>query len=137
VPPEAHRFKPGQSGNPGGRPKDKPVTDALRRLIVRRVPNDAEHRTYAEVLAQALVHAALKGKTEAAREVLDRVEGRLPHSVAAIVDSAQESLAEEPVLSRAKEILERARKRVSAADQKEEEATERIRDLPEPENTEE
>jgi hypothetical protein len=29
---EATRFKPGKSGNPGGRPKKKPLTEALEKI---------------------------------------------------------------------------------------------------------
>lgn len=135
MPPEEYRFKPGQSGNPGGRPKEKPVTDELRRLMDREVPNDREGRTYAEVLAQAILHAALKGKVDAARELLDRIEGRVPHSVAAVVETPRENLTREQVEERLREILHRARERKRLADEEERQAAERaLRGLPEPEN---
>jgi hypothetical protein len=75
---EAAQWKPGQSGNPGGRPKKKPVTDALRVALDTIVPGDKEGRTYAEVIAFALVHEALAGKNKvsAASEIADRVEGK-------------------------------------------------------------
>jgi len=45
-------FKPGQSGNPGGRPKN-PLTDALRHRLAEIVPGDPKKRTWAAVAAQA------------------------------------------------------------------------------------
>ena len=64
----------GISGNPSGRPR-KPISDAYADLAERNVPNDRKRRTYAELLAQAQFHAAIKGKTEAAKEIANRIEG--------------------------------------------------------------
>lgn len=36
-PPQHSRFKPGRSGNPGGRPKTKPLSDELRKLGRKRL----------------------------------------------------------------------------------------------------
>jgi hypothetical protein len=72
---EAHRFKPGQSGNPGGRPKTGALTRAFRDILERRVP-DKSGRTYAEAIAERLVDIALKGYMPAVRELGDRAEGR-------------------------------------------------------------
>lgn len=61
-PPIEHRFKPGQSGNPGGRPKKTP---SLREVGLRlmdepvRVPGQNEALTRGEVLMRtAFSHAA-------------------------------------------------------------------------------
>ena len=64
-------FKPGQSGNPGGRPKGQSVTAHLRKLL------DQEHngKTVGEILAEQLIKEAMRGKYPFAREVLDRTEG--------------------------------------------------------------
>ena len=43
-------FRPGQSGNPAGRPKFALVSDALRRDLAEASPADPE-RTWAEVIA--------------------------------------------------------------------------------------
>jgi uncharacterized protein DUF5681 len=67
VPPVEHRWPPGVSGNPGGRPKWKPVTDAYRRALEDPVSVDK--------LAAALVGRWLKGDVFAAKEITDRVEG--------------------------------------------------------------
>ena len=81
---EAKKWKPGQSGNPGGRPKRKPLTEAYGRILKRRVPADVVrklglrgHPTYAEMIAMSLAKEAIKGKVQAASELADRVEGRI------------------------------------------------------------
>ena len=72
-------FPKGRSGNPGGRPKT-PVTDAYRRLAKKRYPNDPENRTYAQLVAEGQFKAAINGKTESAKEIADRLEGKVPQA---------------------------------------------------------
>ena len=81
-------WKPGQSGNPGGRPKRKVLTDAYTALLDQNIPPDlarklqiSESSTYAEVIAMALVREAVKGKVNAAAELADRAEGRVMERV--------------------------------------------------------
>ena len=57
---EDRKFRPGQSGNPGGRPKAI-MTDAYMRALSRQIPNDAEGRIYADLLAEKVISAASKG----------------------------------------------------------------------------
>jgi hypothetical protein len=73
---EATRFKPGESGNPGGRPRIAKLSEACRAKLGALVPDDAEGRTYAEAIAEKLVQLALKGDIRAAQELADRAEGR-------------------------------------------------------------
>lgn len=54
-------WKPGESGNPGGRPKTKPLTEELARLLEQKAPN-GKGETWAVVVAQALL---LKARTQA------------------------------------------------------------------------
>src|SRR5215475_8452426 len=70
------RFRPGQSGNPGGRPRIRALTEACRSKLASAVPGDAEGRTYAEAIADKLAGLALKGDIRAAQELADRAEGR-------------------------------------------------------------
>ncbi len=81
-------WKPGQSGNPGGRPKRKPLTDAYAALLDKPIPPDMarqlkldESTTYAQVIAMSLVREAVKGKVQAAAEVADRVEGKITQPI--------------------------------------------------------
>jgi Family of unknown function (DUF5681) len=78
---EATRWKPGQSGNPGGRPKTAPLSRACRELLTQPVPNDPEGRTYAGAIAQTLAEKALAGDIRAAQEIADRAEGRPRQSI--------------------------------------------------------
>ena len=66
----------GVSGNPGGRPRRQPLTEAYLKLATQRVPGDHRGRTYADLTAERQFKAALKGSTAAAREIGDRLEGK-------------------------------------------------------------
>src|SRR4051812_18914927 len=76
-PPEAHRFPPGRSGNPGGRPPGRSLTALLREILDsgtfggKALP---QGKTVADVLAEVFVREALKGKFPFAKEVLERVD---------------------------------------------------------------
>jgi hypothetical protein len=61
--------------NPKGR-SPKPITEAYAKLAHKKVPGDAKGRTYAELVAEGQYTAAGKGKTDAAREIADRLEGK-------------------------------------------------------------
>lgn len=75
----AWRWKPGQSGNPGGRPKRKPLTDQLLDEVLK-VSDDprAKGMTIVQLLNRALISQALKGNVGAQRELRDRIEGKVP-----------------------------------------------------------
>jgi hypothetical protein len=73
---EATRWKPGQSGNPGGRPKRTPLIDACREVLNQLVPGDAMGRTYAQAIAEKLAAKAVAGDIRAAQELADRAEGK-------------------------------------------------------------
>lgn len=66
-----HQFKPGQSGNPGGRPKGLSAAYKLRLDEVE--PKTG--KTYAELIAIAVTAEAMKGKIEAAKELRQATEG--------------------------------------------------------------
>ncbi len=66
-----HWFKPGESGNPGGKHKGPSFMTALYREL-QRIPKDQE-RTKTELLVLQIVNTALKGKSDQQKMVLDRV----------------------------------------------------------------
>jgi hypothetical protein len=62
-------FKPGQSGNPAGKPKGTALTDRLRKIVEQ---NEGE---VAEALIKAAVKAALKGDFRFWQEIMNRMDG--------------------------------------------------------------
>lgn len=72
-------WKPGQSGNPNGRPRRKPITDAYLQLLESIDPRDKKlKRTFAQRIAQAMVDQVVKnGSVAAAAEIADRIEGKV------------------------------------------------------------
>jgi len=78
-PPRRPGDGPINPANPGGRPKkDGPATRELRRLLVKKFPNDAQGRTYLKLMIEGLLKAAIKGNVFAQQLVFERLEGRLP-----------------------------------------------------------
>lgn len=76
---EERKWRPGQSGNPGGRPRKKPITDAYLQLLESIDPKDNKlKRTIAQRIAQAMADQVIKkGSVAAAVELADRVEGKV------------------------------------------------------------
>lgn len=70
------RFLPGVSGNPGGMPKRKIITDQIVSQLDKVNPADKEGRTNLQILVDALVEQANKGKLHAISLIADRVEGK-------------------------------------------------------------
>jgi len=73
------RWKKGASGNPGGRPRTRVLSEALRNRLAEAKPDDPEHRTWAEAIAANLIEIAASKSANAiaaANEVSDRAEGR-------------------------------------------------------------
>ena len=66
---QAFRFKPGQSGNPGGRPRTAKLSEACRAKLASPIPGDPESRSFADVIADKLALQALKGDIRAAQEI--------------------------------------------------------------------
>jgi Family of unknown function (DUF5681) len=89
------RWKPGQSGNPGGRPKRTPFADACREVgeltDFEEKPGDPGHLR----LAKALMRLALRGgigSVQAALALMDRAEGRPAQAVVQQSDSPSDAL---------------------------------------------
>lgn len=74
-------FKPGQSGNPKGRPKSVTLSEALRLELAKANPKGDGDETYAETIASVLVKNAATGNILAAKEIADRTEGKPKQAV--------------------------------------------------------
>jgi hypothetical protein len=70
---KATQIKPGEIRNPGGRPKNKPITSAYGRQV-----NNPEH---ADRLAKALFEKACAGDVNAAKELREGIEGKALQAV--------------------------------------------------------
>src|SRR5689334_15285951 len=78
-PPQHSRFKPGQSGNPSGRPKGSQNLKTLFHKIMKeevqlREGSDVSRVTKAEALMRGLVIGALKGDTRSTSVLLRLAE---------------------------------------------------------------
>lgn len=83
-PPVHSRFQPGQSGNPGGRAKGRTLTSILREVLESNTLGGKpipQGRTVADMLGDVIIKEALKGKFTFAKEVLDRMDGKVPDRV--------------------------------------------------------
>lgn len=103
-------WQKGQSGNRNGRPKSKPLTKALTRQLSKKVPPDmlakislqspqihmviGKKPTYADIVAWSWIQQAVKGNGAALRNMLDRIEGRIPKEMADVADDRLDELME-------------------------------------------
>src|SRR5688500_3701595 len=67
-----YQWKPGQSGNPGGRPKHESLTATLR----RKLQEEHHGKPLQAILVERLLQEALSVKYQFIRELFDRLEGR-------------------------------------------------------------
>ena len=72
------------SPNPGGRPRKKPLSERYEACLEEPLPEALcrkhklkEGATYGDAIALGQAKAALEGRTDAAREIANRVEGRV------------------------------------------------------------
>ncbi len=83
----------GVSGNPGGRPKKKVITEAMEQLATEQVPREVLRRlrlpglradakvTWAYVIARGIAISAAKGRAEACSVFADRLEGKVAQAI--------------------------------------------------------
>ena len=69
---EPHQWKPGQSGNPGGRPKTKQVRNALQKLV---------DELGLEPAVRAIYTKATEGDVSAFKEIADRLDGKVTQPI--------------------------------------------------------
>jgi hypothetical protein len=68
-----HQWKPGQSGNPKGRPKNKTLTELVRGVLERELNGKVPD----QLLAEVIVKHALSGKFPFVKELWDRLDGKV------------------------------------------------------------
>lgn len=85
---KATRFQPGQSGNLSGRPKKRAISDRYEIMAEKPLPKKERSdlglrkgATYGDAIAHAQFHSAIDGKTEAAREIREAIEGKATQRV--------------------------------------------------------
>jgi len=85
------KFKPGQSGNPSGRPVGSVSIMAAVRRQLRQNPEQLEE------LAKSLVENAKQGNAVALRQILDRLDGPVPtviDNLSTLTDDELRAIAE-------------------------------------------
>ena len=77
------KWQPGRSGNPSGRPHKRPITDRYVQILETLLPDKIRKAlglpkgaTHGDAIALAQAYQAIKGKTEAAREIREAIEGK-------------------------------------------------------------
>ena len=70
-----HRFKPGQSGNPGGRPKGSRSPSAL---IRHYFDEGLEGVDLGDALIKSMFKRAIDGSFRHCKEIVDRLDGKTP-----------------------------------------------------------
>lgn len=114
APGNPHGFKPGQSGNPAGRPKSVTLSEAIRLELAKADPGNPD-ATRAEKIAEVLVTAATAGDIQAAKEIADRTEGRPRQAVDVDMNlrdwralASRHGLKESDVIEHARRLIESA-----------------------------
>lgn len=75
-------WKPGQSGNPKGPPKGKPISLlGILRKALEKVVNEKTGETVADQVIQALLVKSRKGSAQHIHEVFDRIHGKPKETV--------------------------------------------------------
>ena len=95
---EATQFKPGKSGNEGGRPKKKPISEAYQLLARSPIPPRMCKKmglptgsTWGEALAVEQFRAAsMDRSTAAAKEIRECIEGKIHQHVDLTVNTEED-----------------------------------------------
>ena len=80
-------FRPGQSGNPKGRPKGMVASEYLRKRVTEPMPGDPEGRTISQVIEEKVIrHLVYTDPSDplfwrAYETYKDRIEGKAPQSI--------------------------------------------------------
>jgi len=87
---DPYKFKPGQSGNPSGRPKKKPITEMYERIL-----NNPENVAAIEIAVNKALAKGQMAMVLQLREMTDRVEGKVVQPIEAdITVNLSDAIAE-------------------------------------------
>lgn len=75
-------WKPGESGNPAGKPKGALSLTAMLRAKLQEIPPGEERKTYADLLIESTVVAAVKSDAQARKLAWEYIEGQARQHVA-------------------------------------------------------
>ena len=96
-------WKPGQSGNPSGRPRTQPISDRYAHIAEEKLPENIRKKlklgpgaTYGDAIALRTFQAALEGDIAATREVREAIEGKAAIRVTEERESPQFDLSAIP-----------------------------------------
>jgi len=79
---EKGQFKPGQSGNPAGKPKGtKHLSTMLKAMLNEEVEIDGQKIKFDQALIKKLLKKASDGDIKAIQEVFDRTEGKAKQEI--------------------------------------------------------
>jgi hypothetical protein len=88
-------FERGKSGNPGGRPRKRPISGRYAEVAETELPEALRKElglprgaAYGNAIAMGQVRAAVKGRTDAAREIREAIEGKATQRIE-IADTAR------------------------------------------------
>ena len=91
-------WKPGQSGNPSGRPRTKPISDRYAYIAEEKLPESIRKKlklgsgaTYGDAIALRTFQAALEGDITATREVREAIGSRSDRTAATPAPPSRES----------------------------------------------
>jgi len=105
-------WKPGQSGNPGGRPKKRLIDEALEQLL------EANDSAAAREVAAALLDRARKGDMRAIQLVAERTQGKPTQAIGVAGDAGVAS-----------DLAERVRRALEIVEMSDEDLQQRIKEL--------
>jgi hypothetical protein len=88
-----HRFKPGTSGNPGGKPKKKPLTE-----IYESIANDPKCQKMIRSSIVGLIKSKRMATILTLREIAERIEGKVPDEVQ--ISGNLQSMTDEELIAR-------------------------------------
>jgi len=97
-------FKPGQSGNPEGRPKgSRNLSTILKAMLEEEVLDDSGvKKPFQDIIIAKLVKLARDGDLKAIQEIYDRVEGKSQSNIKVEVNEPIKSFLIEPASNKDK-----------------------------------